>query len=209
MCYDILLHVKLRKEKMINNIISKRKSIRDFDSRELDEEIITSLFEAARKAPSAFNEQPWRFILADRKNKEEFNSILDVLMEKNREWAQNASLLVVVLAKKLLSRIQMANKHYLYDTASAVANLTFQANSLGLYVHQMGGFDSIKIIDNYSVPDEYEPAVVLAIGRKVFREDETILTQTELKRISLNEILFENKFGEPHSILINQNVTNN
>ena len=209
MCYDILLHVKLRKEKMLTNIITKRKSIRDFDSNQLDEDIITSLFEAARRAPSAFNEQPWRFILADRKNNKEFNSILDVLMEKNREWAQNASLLVIVLAKKLLSRNQMANKHYLYDTASAVANLTFQANSLDLYVHQMGGFDSRKVIDNYSVPDEYEPAVVLAIGRKVFRDDETILTQTELKRISLNEILFENKFGNVHSILTNETVTNN
>ena len=51
---------------MINNIIANRKSIRDFDSRLLDEEIIIALFEAARRAPSAFNEQPWRFILADR-----------------------------------------------------------------------------------------------------------------------------------------------
>ena len=194
---------------MLNKIISKRKSIRDFDSNQLDEEIITSLFEAARRAPSAFNEQPWRFILADRKNKEEFKLMLDVLMEKNREWAQNASLLAIVLAKKLLSRNKAANKHYLYDTASAVANLTFQANSLDLYVHQMGGFDSTKVIDNYSVPDEYEPAVVLAIGRKVFWEDETSDTKPEIKRISLNEILFENKFGVTHSVLINETITNN
>jgi len=132
---------------VINNIITKRKSIRDFDSLLLNEETIASLFEAARRAPSAFNEQPWRFILANRKDKNEFNLVLDVLMEKNREWAQNASLLVIVLAKKLLSRNQIANKHYLYDTASAVANLTFHANSLDLYVHQMGGFDSAKVIN--------------------------------------------------------------
>jgi len=68
---------------MLNSIITKRKSIRDFDSSELDEEIITSLFEAARRAPSAFNEQPWRFILADRKNKDDFDSMLEVLFEKN------------------------------------------------------------------------------------------------------------------------------
>jgi nitroreductase len=194
---------------MINNIIAKRKSIRDFVNRLLDEEIITSLFEAARRAPSAFNEQPWRFILADRRNKEEFNSMLNVLMEKNREWAQNASLLVVVLSKRKLSRNDNLNNHYLYDTASAVANLTFQANSLDLYVHQMGGFDSRKVIDNYSVPDEYEPAVILAIGRKASSDSEITNKQIELKRISLSEILFENKFGEPHSILINQNVMNN
>jgi len=194
---------------VINNIITKRISIRDFDSLLLNEDTIASLFEAARRAPSAFNEQPWRFILADRKNKNEFSLMLDVLMDKNRDWAQNASLLVIVLAKKLLSRNQIANKHYLYDTASAVANLTFQANSLDLFVHQMGGFDSNKVIDNYSVPDEYEPAVVLAIGRKASSDSEIAIKQIELKRISLNEILFENKFGDPHSILINQNVMNN
>jgi nitroreductase len=194
---------------MINNIIAKRKSIRDFVNRLLDEEIITSLFEAARRAPSAFNEQPWRFILADRRNKEEFNSMLNVLMEKNREWAQNASLLVVVLSKRKLSRNDNLNKHYLYDTASAVANLTFQANSLDLYVHQMGGFDSRKVIDNYSVPDEYEPAVVLAIGRKGTSDVEQTITDLEVKRNPLHEILFENKFGNVHSILTNEIVTNN
>ena len=194
---------------MLNSIITKRKSIRAFDSSELDEEIITSLFEAARRAPSAFNEQPWRFILADRKNKNEFNLMLNVLMKKNRDWAQNASLLVIVLAKKLLSRNQIANKHYLYDTASAVANLTFQANSLDLYVHQMGGFDSAKVIDNYSVPNEYEPAVVLAIGRKATSDVEETITDLDVKRIPLLEILFENKFGNVHSILTNETVTNN
>jgi len=113
------------------------------------------------------------------------------------------------LAKKLLSRNQMANKHYLYDTASAVANLTFQANSLDLYVHQMGGFDSRKVIDNYSVPDEYEPAVVLAIGRKATSDVEKTITDLDIKRNPLQNILFENKFGNIHSILTNEIVTDN
>ena len=58
----------------------------------------------------------------------------------------------------------------MYDTASAVANLTVQANSLDLYVHQMGGFDSEKVKNNFSLSDEFEPAVVLAIGRKLDEE---------------------------------------
>jgi hypothetical protein len=89
-----------------------------------------------------------------------------------------------------------------------VANLTFQANSLDLYVHQMGGFDTSKVIDSYSVSDDYEPVVVLAIGRKLFEEKITSDVQPEIKRKSLDEILFENKFGEPHTILEEQNLTN-
>ena len=194
---------------MLNNIITKRKSIRDFNSTELDDEVITTLFEAARRAPSAFNEQPWRFILADRSNKEEFDSMLDVLFEKNREWAKNASLLVIVLSKKILSKNNQLNKHYMYDTASAVANLTFQANSLDLYVHQMGGFDKLKTIEKYLVPDEYEPVVVLAVGRKETSDVRTNEMQIELNRLPLYDILFENKFAKPHSILLNQNAMNN
>jgi nitroreductase len=194
---------------MLNNIITRRKSIRDFNSTELDEEVITTLFEAARRAPSAFNEQPWRFILADRSNKEEFDSMLDILFEKNREWAKNASLLVIVLSKKILSKNNQLNKHYMYDTASAVANLTFQANSLDLYVHQMGGFDKLKTIEKYLVPDEYEPVVVLAVGRKATSDARTNEMQIELNRIPLYDILFENKFAKPHSILLNQNAMNN
>lgn len=194
---------------MLNNIITKRKSIRDFNSTELDDEVITTLFEAARRAPSAFNEQPWRFILADRSSKEEFDSMLDVLFEKNRKWAKNASLLVIVLSKKILSKNNQLNKHYMYDTASAVANLTFQANSLDLYVHQMGGFDKLKTIEKYLVPDEYEPVVVLAVGRKETSDARTNEMQIELNRIPLYDILFENKFAKPHSILLNQNAMNN
>jgi len=188
---------------MIDTTIAKRKSIRSFDKSELNEEIITSLFEAARRAPSAYNEQPWRFILAKRNNSEEFKSVLETLAEKNREWAINASLLVIVLAKKNLSRNGKFNKHYMYDTASAVANLTFQASSLNLYVHQMGGFSSEIIIERYSVPDEYEPVVVLAIGRKLVSDSEPDEAYPELKRMPLTEIVFENKFGESHSILSN------
>lgn len=194
---------------MLNNIITQRISIRNFDATLIDEEIIASLFEAARRAPSAFNEQPWRFILADRSNKEEFESMLDVLSEKNREWAKNASLLVIVLSKKILSKNNQLNKHYMYDTASAVANLTFQANSLDLYVHQMGGFDKLKTIEKYLVPDEYEPVVVLAVGRKETSDFRPNEMQIELNRIPLYDILFENKFANPHSILLNQNAMNN
>lgn len=194
---------------MINDIIEKRKSIRDFDNSIIDDETIISLFEAARRAPSAFNEQPWRFILADRTNKAGFSIILNVLMEKNRQWAQYASLLVIVLSKKTLSRNSNINRHYLYDTASAVANLTFQANSLELYVHQMGGFDSVKIIENYSIPDDYEPAIVLAIGRKSASDDKNAASDQEMNRNALHKILFENRFGNIHSILNKETVTNN
>lgn len=197
---------------MLNDIINKRKSILAFNGKKIDDRIILSLYEAARKAPSSFNEQPWRFISASVEKKESFDKILETLNDKNRFWAELASLLVVVLSKKEFSRNNKPNRYYMFDTASAISNLTFQANSSGLYVHQMGSFEEQKVREQFSVPDEFEPIVILAIG---YKGDSDLLPdnlkqseKSESKRISINEILFENTFGEVHSLLNKTGVDN-
>ena len=186
---------------MINDLIAKRKSIKQFDNVSVTNEEIISLFEAARRAPSAFNEQPWRFIIAHQQNDQEFNAVLETLSDKNKEWAQASSLLVVVLSKKYLSKTGRSNRHYMYDTASAVANLTFQALTFNLSVHQMGGFDKEKVINGFLVPEEFEPVVILAIGKKLKTDGTKSLIATELNRLPVSEILFEGKFGEVSNIL--------
>jgi len=190
---------------MIHDIIANRKSIRAFNSEDIDDEKLLSLFEAASLAPSSMNEQPWRFIFADKNDSSSFEKILSTLADANRVWAKNASLFIVVLSKKKFDRNGKANKHYFYDAASAVANLTFQANSLEIYVHQMGGFDSVKVQEIFQVPEQFEPVVILAVGGKSdvnnlpepYKEKENL----PQKRLALSEILFGDNFGEPHPLL--------
>ena len=189
---------------MINELIVKRKSIKQFDDENLSNQEIISLFEAARRAPSAFNEQPWRFIVASKNNAKEFNAILETISEKNKDWAKSSSLLIIVLSKKFSSKTGKPNRHYLYDTASAVANLTFQALTINLSVHQMGGFDMGKVIQEFLVPEDFEPAVILAIGKKVKTDETKSQIVTELNRLPVNEILFESKFGEVSSLVKNK-----
>lgn len=187
-------------KKMINELIVKRKSIKQFGNANISDSEILTLFEAARRAPSAFNEQPWRFILAKRESEKEFNAILNTLSEKNRDWAKDSSLFVTVLSKKILTRSGKPNRHYMYDTASAVANLTFQALTLNLYVHQMGGFDMEKLIKEFVIPPDFEPAVILAIGKmKNGNEDESTIHKG-LNRLPVEEIVFEKKFGKESDI---------
>lgn len=156
-------------------------------------------------APSSLNEQPWRFIFTDKSDDAPFQKILSTLADANKVWAKNASVLVVVLSKKNLDRNQKLNKYYFYDAASAVANLTFQANSLDLYVHQMGGFDSDKVQELFNVPEQFEPVVVLTIGGKsdVNNLPDPYREREELPqiRVSLNEILFSDSFGDSHPLL--------
>jgi nitroreductase len=66
---------------------------------ELSDDDLMSLFEAARWAPSSFNNQLWRFIFAKR-NTEHWTKFLNLLYEGNRVWAQDAAALVVVISQK-------------------------------------------------------------------------------------------------------------
>jgi len=147
----------------IHELLEKRKSGRAFEVKEISDDILNRLFEAARWSPSSYNEQPWRFLVTKRET-EAFDLLLNSLMEANQVWAKNASALVIALSKKTFDRNNTANRHYAYDLGSAVAHLSLQATAEGLNIRQMGGYDPQKVKENFSIPEEQEAFAVLAIG---------------------------------------------
>ena len=146
------------------NLIKNRWSPRALSSDPVEEEKIMSLLEAARWAPSCFNEQPWNFILFKKEIQDEFNNVIDVLSPRNQLWAKNAPLIMLSVAKTNFERNGKMNRHALHDVGAAVTNLTLQATSMGLYVHQMAGFDSEKTKQLFNIPEGYEPVSAIAIG---------------------------------------------
>ena len=74
----------------INPLILNRWSPRSMTGEELDEDTIMSLFEAARWAPSSFNNQPWRFIYAKR-NTLHWDKLFNLLGEPNKVWTKDGS----------------------------------------------------------------------------------------------------------------------
>ncbi len=83
----------------IHSLILNRWSPRSMTGEELTDEVLMSLFEAARWAPSSYYNQPWRFIYAKR-NTEYWDKLFNLLVEGNKVWAKNAAALVVVIARK-------------------------------------------------------------------------------------------------------------
>ncbi|HEX2866421.1 MAG TPA: nitroreductase family protein [Ignavibacteriales bacterium] len=77
---------------MIHDLIKKRYSTRTFSEELIDGDVVFSLFEAARWAPSGGNEQPWRFIVAAKNDPENYWKIFSALAEGNKSWAKNAPL---------------------------------------------------------------------------------------------------------------------
>lgn len=149
----------------IHELILKRWSPVAFDPSPVDQEKIDQLFEAAKWAPSGRNAQPWRFLYASREMPE-YTLYYDLLFEGNQVWAGTAPLFILPLAQVVSDYKDRPNRLALYETGMAVSNLLLQATHMGLFVHQMGGYDQEKAREVLHIPDQFEPTVIMAIGYK-------------------------------------------
>ena len=148
----------------VAELIGRRWSPRAFSSREVTPEQVASLLEAARWAPSAYNEQPWRFIVASKADSATYDKLLGSLMELNQMWARNAPVLILTLAKKTFTHNGTPNLYALHDAGMAAANLALQATALGLNAHFMAGFDKAAARTAFQIPDDYELGTAIAVG---------------------------------------------
>ncbi len=145
-----------------------RWSPRSFDSdKPITKDDICTVFETARWAPSCFNDQPWRFIVCDKTtNPEAWNKALDCINEWNQGWCKNAPVLAIVCHDTIFDNNGKSNKWGAYDTGAATISAVYKAMQLGIFSHQMGGFDLDKTIEVFEIPDRYKPISVLAMGYK-------------------------------------------
>src|SRR5260370_38714728 len=148
----------------VDELIQNRWSQRAFSDKPVPPEILRSLFEAARWAPSSSNEQPWAFIVGTEDDPETHNKILSTLVEFNQAWAKHAPVLAIAVSQMEFARNKTPNRNAFYDTGAAVAHLTAEATSRGLFVHQMAGFDPQKAIEVFHIPQGREPVAAFALG---------------------------------------------
>jgi nitroreductase len=148
----------------IESLFVERWSPRAMSGESLSEGEILTLFEAARWAPSTYNEQEWRFLYA-RRETPQWQSIFDLLVEGNQAWCKNAAILVVIVAHKVFAKNGKPNPVHLFDVGAAFENIALQGTAMGLVVHGMQGFDFEKARTTLKVPDDYAVAAMFAAGR--------------------------------------------
>jgi nitroreductase len=148
----------------LHELIRNRWSPRAFSDRPVPPEVLRSLFEAARWAPSSNNEQPWAYLVATKDDPQNFAKMVSVLVEFNANWAKHAPVLALSVAHLEMQRDSKPNRVALHDVGSATAQLTLEANSRGLQVHQMAGFDGEKARQTFGIPPDWEPVAAMAIG---------------------------------------------
>ena len=151
-------------EHPVLELIKKRRSIRAFSNEPIAADKICSLFEATRWAPSSSNEQPWVYIYATREQPEMWNKMFDCLNEGNRIWVKDAPLLILSLARKDFTHYGSTNAHAMYDLGGANSFLSLQAVEMGLQVRQMAGFNHLKAVESFNIPNTYDVGVFIAVG---------------------------------------------
>jgi len=165
---------------------------------EINKEELMNLFEAAKWAPSSYNNQPWRFIYA-LKNTRSWNELFDLLVDFNKSWCKNASALVVVISKKTFDHNGEHSITHSFDTGAAWENIALQASINGLVSHGMQAFDYAKAKKILEIPENYNVEIMIAIGKPGKKEDlPKELQEREIPsgRKKINEIIFEGRFKE-------------
>jgi nitroreductase len=148
----------------VHELIVARWSPYAFADRPVSASDLLSLLEAARWAPSSYNEQPWSFLVATKAQPEEFARMLSCLVDANQAWAKNAPVLVLCCTRLHFVRNGKPNAAAVHDLGLATANLMFEATARGLAVHAMIGIEPERVRTLYEVPEGVQPLTAIALG---------------------------------------------
>ncbi len=191
----------------IHGTLARRWSPYAFSDKPVASRDLLALFEAARWAPSSYNEQPWRYIVGvkgagqDQNNNDQHARVLSCLVEANQAWAQNAPVLALGVISRSFERNGKPNEAAEHDLGLASGNLVVEATMRHLFVHQMIGIDPEAARATFAIPEHCEALTALAIGYRESSGDmnEALRERDEKPRSRkpLDEFVFSGRFGEP------------
>lgn len=147
----------------IHEVFLTRWSPRALSGEPVARDELFRLFEAARWAPSSYNNQPWRFVYALR-DTPFWEAFFQLLTEGNRKWASQAGALIIIVSKTTFDRDGRPARTHVFDTGAAWENLALQAAADGLVARGMQGFDYDGAARLLGLSDEYAVQAMVAVG---------------------------------------------
>jgi Nitroreductase len=145
----------------VHPLILNRWSPRSYSDRPVTDEVLLTVLEAARWAPSASNAQPWRFYVA--RTEAEHEIFRTFIRPTNRLWTDKAPVLLLLASEKLKENGDPNGAHA-FDSGAAWGLLALQANLLGLSTRAVGGFDAGKAREVLGTPEHIALHAVIALG---------------------------------------------
>lgn len=148
-------------------LIVERWSPRSFDGSTMPQDDLEVILQAAGLAPSAYNIQPWTFLYAHRGD-ENWDRFLSLLVEFNRSWAKDASVLLFAVSDTRMrgGTEPNPNHSHSFDAGSAWALMALQAAHMGYAAHGMTGVDFARAAQELGVPNDHRIEAAIAIGKQ-------------------------------------------
>ncbi len=156
-------------EHVVEPLFLNRWSPRAMTGEKISDKELKSLFEAARWAPSSFNNQSWRFVYAKRED-EEWDDFLGLLVDGNRKWAKEGSVLIVILSKTTFDYNEKYSRTHSFDTGAAWENLALEGARRGLVVHGMQGFNYDEAKKLVGASEDFEVEAMAVVGKRADKE---------------------------------------
>ena len=151
-----------------SELITKRQSERQYDSRLVEPEKIVQCIEAARLAPSACNAQPWKFIVVNDPDLKKQVATAVAGMGMNHFAFEAHAIVAIVLEKpNAMSKIGsvLKGKEYtLMDIGIAADHFCLQATDLGLGTCIVGWFDEKKVRKFLNIPKNKRIPLLITVG---------------------------------------------
>jgi nitroreductase len=173
--------------------IKGRRSIRKYKPDPVPEEVLRTLMEAVRWAPSWANTQCWEVIVVkDPKIKSELATTLPKANPALSSMS-DAPLVLILCGKKGVSGFYKGQAStvkgdwLMFDTGLAMQNLCLTAHTLGLGTVIVGFFDHKKAEEILGVPENVEVVAMTPLG---YRATEGSVS----KRKEISEFVFYEKY---------------
>jgi nitroreductase len=183
----------------LTDLMKNRRSYRSLDPVEITEEIIEALAEAARIAPSCFNNQPWRYVFV---YSQEMLQEMFGTLNRGNQWAERASLIIAVFSEPDQDCRIQGRDYFLFDTGTATGFLILRATELGLVAHPIAGFEESKVKEVLHIPEHMTVITLVIIGKHaeainpVLSEKQRAWEEKRPERLPGNRFVSRNDYRE-------------
>lgn len=150
---------------LMEGLLSRR-SIRKYEDKPVDREMIKALIRTAQYAPSAHNTQPWEFFVIE--DKEALKDLRHI--QRSASFAENAPLAILVCGdkNKSFSREKEGWSYIDIDCSAATENLLLAAHALGLGACWCGATPMTKpmaaLSERFNLPENIKPFSIVVVG---------------------------------------------
>ncbi len=170
------------------DVIKTRRSVRSFSKKQIPDEILKKVLNAARLAPSANNGQPWRYIMV-----RDTNKIQQIAkLAADQLFISEAPVVIVLCGRRYVNAHSwIGDCMYLLEVGISMDHLVLASRNEGLGTCWVGAFNKHRIMELLRIHDEYPPVMITPLG---YPQDDSVFQETS-DRYQLEEICFSEVYG--------------